>query len=40
MSEGIWLSTGRCLLVILVCLGVYLALGSDVDDSWLLAKSV
>lgn len=28
-----WLSTGRCLMVTLVCLGVYLALGCDVDHS-------
>lgn len=34
---GAWLSPSRWLMVTLVCLGVYLALGSDVDHSWLLA---
>lgn len=34
---GAWLSTSKCLMVTLVRLGVYLAPGSDVDHSWLLA---
>lgn len=37
LGLGAWLSTSTWLLVTLVCLGVYLALGSDVDHSWLLA---
>lgn len=32
-SVLVWLSTGRCLMVTLVCLGVYLVLGCDVDHT-------
>lgn len=32
-SVFMWLSTGRCPMMTLVCLGVYLALGCDVDHS-------
>lgn len=32
-SAFVWLSTGKCLMVTLVCLGVYPALGCDVDHS-------